>query len=55
MRRRLIRLALAFVVVPTAIRVAELVAEQMEAQKGPSTSSRTLRRASAVGRRLTQR
>jgi hypothetical protein len=55
MRKRLIRLALMFVVVPAAVRGAEVVADRLEAQSGPSRSSRALRQASAAGRRLAQR
>ncbi len=55
MRRRLIRMGLAMVVLPLAIRLAESSADRLEAVNGPSTGSNLLRRGSAVARRYARR
>jgi hypothetical protein len=55
MRRRLLRLALLSIVVPLVLEVMETVANQLEANKGPTTTSRSLRQASVMGRRVVRR
>lgn len=55
MRRRLLRLALLSVVVPVALEAVDYVADRLEASGGPTSATRTMRRASTVGRRLSRR
>ncbi len=54
MRRRLLRFALLTVAVPLAVKAVEGMADRIEAVNGPSGSSRALRRASTIGRRLSR-
>lgn len=51
MRRRLIRLVGAMVVLPLAARAADTLADRLESAGGPSTKSRLLRQASRVAER----
>lgn len=55
MRRRLVRIALMTLVLPGAVKVAEALADRLEAHGGPSPSSKALRRGSTLGRRLYRR
>ena len=52
MRRRLVRLLLTTLVFPAAVRTADVIADRLEAERGPSTTTRLLRRGSTLGRRL---
>jgi hypothetical protein len=49
------RMAIFMVVLPLVVRFAELVADRLEATKGPTTPSRLLRHGSRVGRWIADR
>lgn len=55
MRRRLAKLLLMTLVFPAAVRTADLIADRLEAERGPSTATRLLRRGSSLGGRLVRR
>jgi len=52
MRRRLAKLALMMLVLPLSIRAAEALADLVEADRGPTKTTRVLRQSSKLGRRL---